>query len=171
MEKTLLRFGAVAGAFAALIGLYYLLVRTAILTMALGLVEGDGLTSTTIQLQFSNEATSDLTISEIELFFTDNSDCTGSQIGRTLFQSGDYVVPGPLEAGSQATMSATIFPNLEDEVRYALCATVEVFTGWTTVRTERLRLHELSTMWQELDGTDGPFDTIELVNTRTLARF
>ena len=171
MEKTLIRLGAVAGAIAAIIGLYFLLVRTAILTMTLASLEADGLESAVVQIQFSNEANTTLTVSEVEVFFSDSPDCTGVQIGRAIFVSGDGVVPEPLEAGTQATMVAPILPNLKDEERYALCASVEIFTGWTTVRNERIRLYELSTMWQEFDGPDGPFDTIELVNTRTLARF
>ena len=80
-------------------------------------------------------------------------------------------MPNAIEPGKQEDLFVKLDLNLENEVRYAFCASFEVFTGRTTIRNERIALHEFSTIWNEFDSTDLQKDAIDIVRTRDFGLF
>lgn len=171
MKKIILAGGAIAGALAAILGLYLSLVRIESVNMTLIELEDENLSTALIGLQFSNEGNVTVSVNEVELFFTDNQDCTGKMLSRVIVGTSDDRLPIAIEPGNQSEFVQTSDLMLEDETRYALCATVETFTGIETYRNEKIVLVEFSVMWNEFDRDDLERETISLIHERSLRNF
>lgn len=171
MKKIILAGGAIAGALAAILGLYLSLVRIESVKMTLVELEDENLSTALIGLQFSNEGNVTISVNEIELFFTDNQDCTGEMLSRVIVGMSDEELPIVIEPGKQSNFIKTADLMLEDGTRYALCATIETFTGIKTHRNERIVLVEFSVLWSEFDRDDLERETISLIHERSFRRF
>lgn len=142
--KVIIGLGAIAAAIAAILGLYWSLVRTSALSVKLDQVTAQWAETLNADITFSNTGETSVSVVGIDSFFSSSENCIGQRIARVITDQPSNGSSLVLESGNQSQLRIRLEPMFQKPQRVTLCMSFETNFGTQTEQSSPIPLHSFS---------------------------
>ena len=166
---------AFAAGTAAILGLYFALVRTSAVSVTLTEVTGNGVSAVDFSMLFMNGGDTMAMVSEVDAFISSSTPlrgpCSGEKVVRHVFTTDYGEKPLIIKSGEQTSRQFRLSPKFDGEGRFSLCARFETNTPGGVARTDPIVFFDFSVLEGELDSRNLDQSIHRIAETRSFRPF